>query len=143
MLFITDKNLPEGKFSLQCWGKVELESNMRSNGQNKMKSDFRKRVLWCLFGCSFFPPVTMLPFDFSTSDFRRILTLEQEKFLCGFFDAVMIFSVAIDQLTNAKRPQVYSAEGSFCSLYLLYNDYDPGVIVTAESPFEDHINLVI
>lgn len=36
-----------------------------------------------------------------------------------------------------------SAEVLFCSLYLLYNGYDPGVTLNSKTSFEDHINHVI
>lgn len=114
MLFITDKNLPKGKFPLQCWGKVELKNNMRSKWTEQNEISFRKDyfdvVLLVLFWfglvcyvlfCFVFPD-TMLSSYFSSSDFRRVfLVPEQVKFYC-VFALVLILQADIDQLINAK-----------------------------------------
>lgn len=84
----------------------------------------------------------MLSFYFPSPDFCSILlSLGQVKifvflFLCWFCKLVLISLLM-------KKASGVICRGLFCSLYLLYNGYDPGVIPNSDTPFEDCINHVI
>lgn len=90
----------------------------------------------------FFFSVTMLSFYFPSPDFCRILlSLGQVKFFCVFFLCWFCKLVLISLLM--KKASGVICRGLFCSLYLLYNGYDPGVIPNSDTSSEDHINHVI
>lgn len=58
---------------------------MKSNGQNELKSDFRKEYFDIYF------PVTLLPFYFLNSDFVMILLLlELVKFFSAFVPLLVL-----------------------------------------------------
>lgn len=83
----------------------------------------------------------MLSFYFQSSDFCRILLSRASGvflflFLCWFCKLVLISLLM-------KKASGVICTGLFCSLYLLYNGYDPGVIPNSDTSFEDHINHVI